>query len=139
MVGAFPKARLILARNGRTGFRDAPTPLAPLIVDNVAAREFPHPHKLVIELLLPAELVRIEQAHQGLGLHPPMLFPVPMIGSRVKFVAQAARGIKALGGSGGHVDGHLPKPVNAVLVAEDFGRFEQQPGGFDVVAKRNGG
>ena len=33
----------------------------------------------------------------------------------------------------------MPKPVNAVLVAEDFGRFEQQPGGFDVVAKRNGG
>ena len=112
-----------------------PYPLAALPVQNVGLGKSPHALKLIHELLVTAELVGVQEAHQGLGLHPPVLFAHQVVG--LQLVAQASVGVEALGSGYGHGQRQVLKASNKRVVVQHLGGFEQQPSGLNVVAIRD--
>ena len=90
MIRAFPETRLVIRPVRRPVRLEAPEPFPSLPVGNARPDEFPHIFRDSQGRLIPGELIQIQIAHDGLGLHPPVPVSIHSPGLPMELVNHSA-------------------------------------------------
>ena len=109
-------------------------PLAVGVVDEVVFYKLPTVDGFFQRLFIAEVLIQVQVADDVLGLYPPMQVAVCMVLVDDCFVYQRAVAVQPFVGCMGNVLYKWFHPLKQCLVAQLYGCFVNQPGGFDVVA-----
>jgi hypothetical protein len=72
MIGTFPETGVVVIEVNATIIVDAPVPFAMRVVDKMVLDVLPASQGFVKRDLVVEVLIEVEEAYNGLGLHPPM-------------------------------------------------------------------